>query len=66
MKINLDLNDKEILALQELSKKLDLPKEKVLIQALRTYQAITLGHYELKEVNPLSKINPEITFFPED
>ncbi len=66
MKISLNLNDRELLALEEISRKMDLPKEKVLIQALRTYQAITLGHCELKKINPLSKINPEIISFPEE
>lgn len=57
-KVELNLTDKENKALEELSQKMALSKEKILVQALRVYQSISLEHCELKEVNPLPKIAP--------
>ena len=62
MEIKINLNDKEYKALQELSKAMDLPEEKILIQGLRLYQCISLGKYQLREINPLPKMNPNIIY----
>jgi hypothetical protein len=45
--MNIDFNEKELKAIEYISKMLDLPNEKVIIQALRTYQMVITGHAKL-------------------
>lgn len=47
MKFEIELTPAEMAALEELAIQQDLPKERVVIQALRIYQAIKLGTYVL-------------------
>lgn len=56
MKFELELSEKENEALERLSQKQELNKQKVLIQALRLYQATVEGNLTIQENNPLRKM----------
>ena len=53
-----EFTDREWDVLRELSERQDLTRAKVLLQGLRMYQAVVLGHSKLVEVNPLPKVMP--------
>lgn len=54
-KILTTLSIEEATVLQELSKKLQIPEERIMIQALRIFQLVQSGGFNLVEVNPLRK-----------
>ena len=50
-------NDAEITVIRELSQHQELSPEKVLVQALRTYQLVATGHSLLVETDPAMKMS---------
>jgi hypothetical protein len=58
--VNINFTQKELEVLDELSARSELSPEQVLRQALRVYQAISLGVLEVKERNPMPKLNPDL------
>lgn len=52
-------DEKELKVIADLSYKLDISEEAVMRAALRTYQMVQFGLFELPEINPKSKLAEE-------
>lgn len=58
--LGIALLPKEAKALEELSNQLDLSQDRVMIQALRLYQAVHRGGMKVVEVDPMPRMPPDV------
>lgn len=56
--ITVPLTGQEWKALDELAQKQDISPARVMVQALRLYQAVTLGHLKITETEPMLRLQP--------